>query len=288
MNSRWGAFCGSSIVMAAALCVALGCEKIPEEVLNSPPAKYRADEPPPPDDSPPEQPQDRVAQDGDQRPLRMAAYRPPSDAPLEQAAATALSRLGRPSVPVLVEQLHSDEPARRKWAAEMLARIGPDAVDAVEPLVERLEDPAEQADVKAACARAIGHIGPALWPAPPQPPREAPSLQPLPQPGDESPADTDAAKTDAAKTDAAKTDAAGTEAAGTEAAGTEAGATEAGDPELAEIRRRRRTRRVEYDENARQRQQRYYQQQQEYERRRALAQRAVDALARLALENAGG
>lgn len=243
----------AAIVVCSSLVVVLaGCERIPESVLNSPPAKYRPDRNSSEDSSPstqpqppreerapttpvaPPRPQDKLASAST---VRMIEPTPAEE--LTKAASDALVRIGAPSVQTLVQELASDAAIRRRQAAETLARIGPEAVDAAEPLVLRLEDPAEDTTVKIACAEALKEMGPVLWPKKPEPYLAPTSLDP--------PA--------------------------------EVSASESQGP-LASAIARRETRRIEYEE---QRQEQYYNQLQEYERRLAIAQRAVDALSKLAM-----
>ncbi len=234
---------GVFILGVVLLILGLRSERIPDHVMNSPPAVNKI----PPGEQ--QQPQDERPKDliADSRPsLRLTAgYRPNVNRQLDATAADALSRIGQPSLPVLVEQLQSGQPQNQILAADILARMGPAAVDAAEPLVERLEDADEQVEVKLVCARAIGQIGPALWPAEPEAFIEPPTLEPLPEMNEQLLAD----------------------------------------PQMAELRRRQETRRIEYGEFHARRKQQYYDLHDEYLRRRQIAQRAVDALAMLAMSD---
>jgi HEAT repeat protein len=57
-----------------------------------------------------------------------------------------------------VEALHAPDPLLRRQAAQALARIGPDARDAVPDLIAALQDGNEE--VRKYAARAIGQVGP--------------------------------------------------------------------------------------------------------------------------------
>lgn len=85
--------------------------------------------------------------------------RPFEDWTMREAAAVALSRIGEPAVPALVEALKSPDPNVRQQAADTLARIGPAAANAVPALTALLEDPDPR--VKKSAVRALGQIGPA-------------------------------------------------------------------------------------------------------------------------------
>lgn len=78
---------------------------------------------------------------------------------LQDTVADSLARIGEPAVPSLVRMLRHPQAKRRVQAAEILARIGPQAKEGVRGLVEALEDP--DPDVRKAAARALGQIGPA-------------------------------------------------------------------------------------------------------------------------------
>jgi hypothetical protein len=93
---------------------------------------------------------------------------PASAAPLkseEDLAAEALSRIGPPAVPMLVEALGSPDLSVRKRALEVLLRMGPDAKEAVPALVALLED--EDEELRKGAAVALGRIGPDSAPAVP-------------------------------------------------------------------------------------------------------------------------
>lgn len=248
-----------SMVMCSGLALVVsGCERIPEHVLNSPPAKHQRnpfnpDRTEPPSSAPtdsetpragptpaapvvPPRPQDKLASASGMREIE-----PTPAEELTKAAGDALVRIGAPSVQTLIQELASDAPIRRRQAAETLARIGPEAVDAAESLVLRLEDPAEETTVKIACAEALKEMGPVLWPKKPAPLLGPTSLDP--------PAAVSAFESQGP---------------------------------LASAIARRETRRIEYEER---RQAQYYNQLQEYERRLAIAQRAVNALSKLAIQS---
>jgi len=87
------------------------------------------------------------------------------DLDMHETAARALGRIGAPAVPELRRALADVDPGVRIQAAEVLARIGPEAESAVPDLIVALEDESEQ--VRKAAARALGQIGPAAAPAVP-------------------------------------------------------------------------------------------------------------------------
>ena len=76
----------------------------------------------------------------------------------QQAAAEALSRIGPPAVPMLVQALQHSDPEVRLQAVRVLIRMGPDAKEAVPALVPLLDDPDER--IRKAAARSLGRIGP--------------------------------------------------------------------------------------------------------------------------------
>jgi len=78
---------------------------------------------------------------------------------MEQLAADSLGRMGSEAVPHLVLRLREPNPVARRRVAEILARIGPDAVAAVPALTELLHDP--DPTVQRTAVRALGQIGPA-------------------------------------------------------------------------------------------------------------------------------
>jgi hypothetical protein len=77
---------------------------------------------------------------------------------MPETAAHALGRIGEAAVPQLTQALSDPNPLVRKRAADVLARIGPDAKDAVPALIRALGDRDEQ--VRKAATRALGEIGP--------------------------------------------------------------------------------------------------------------------------------
>jgi HEAT repeat protein len=88
-----------------------------------------------------------------------------SDQDVMTAAAMALANFGRASVPELRMALKEKDNLVRKNAAEAIAKIGPDAKDAVEDLVNALktERPAMRRrdnSFKASYVEALGAIGP--------------------------------------------------------------------------------------------------------------------------------
>ena len=185
LSARWTVVWLSMLLLSMLpLAVIVGCSdeaSIPEAVLNSPPAR-RGD---PPAEYYPEQPRDQVASDG--RPLFELTVDRPYDAwTLPQTAANSLASLGPAAMPVLVPQLRTRDLAQRRQAAEILARVGPDAARTgnlgdVVAIVERVEDPSEDLLVRKGCARAIGQIGPALAATRlPSAPAARQTLEPLP------------------------------------------------------------------------------------------------------------
>jgi HEAT repeat protein len=83
----------------------------------------------------------------------------------QEIAAQALGRIGKPAVPMLMNALQHRDPHVRKQAAQVLAKIGPEANQAVPLLVAVLDD-ADPA-VRRAATRALGQIGPAAQEAVP-------------------------------------------------------------------------------------------------------------------------
>jgi len=77
---------------------------------------------------------------------------------LRETAMDSLGRIGQAAVPELVQSLQHPDPVQRQRAAEILARIGPEASGAVPALINSLSD--AQDDVRRAAARALGQIGP--------------------------------------------------------------------------------------------------------------------------------
>ncbi len=88
---------------------------------------------------------------------------PHTDWTVDETAADALGRIGAASVPALVECLTDERPELRRRAAQILARIGPDAAIAVPALTQLLHD--ADPEVQREAARALGQIGPAASPA---------------------------------------------------------------------------------------------------------------------------
>jgi HEAT repeat protein len=88
-----------------------------------------------------------------------------AEASVRLRAIHALAEFGPEAVPALVEALKNKEAAY--WAALALAEIGPDAADAVEPLVE-LARSDDRSEVKAEAFLALGAVGAAAAPAVPE------------------------------------------------------------------------------------------------------------------------
>ncbi len=234
---------------AAALAGVVGCSDeamIPKAVLDSPPAAAT------PDYYPERRaPPDKIAPDG--RPMfELTVERPFDTWTLPQTAAHSLANLGPAAVPVLVPQLRSPNVAERRQAAEILARVGPDAaksgnLNGVAAIVARVEDPSEDLLVRKGCARAIGQIGPALTAArPPAPPVLRPALEALPP----------------------------------------LTPTQLADPIAVAAREREQSRRDYEQQRAQREDQRYADRLRDYQQRQQLAERAAVALLRLANEGA--
>lgn len=71
---------------------------------------------------------------------------------LREVASETLVRIGEPAIPALIEALGDENPAVRRWAALVLADVGP-APTAVGPLMEALADRDET--VRTAAAQAL-------------------------------------------------------------------------------------------------------------------------------------
>lgn len=78
---------------------------------------------------------------------------------MPETAAKALGGIGAAAVPDLAQSLSDPNPLVRRRAADILARIGPEARDAVPALIRALDDRDEE--VRKSAARALGEIGPA-------------------------------------------------------------------------------------------------------------------------------
>lgn len=87
------------------------------------------------------------------------------DSTEQEVAAQALGRIGQPAVPMLMNALQHRDPHVRLQAAQVLAKIGPEAKAAVPILVAALDD--QDPRVRRASARALGQIGPAAQDAVP-------------------------------------------------------------------------------------------------------------------------
>ncbi len=113
-------------------------------------------------------PDDRVADTtADELPR---AYRPYIDWTLNEAATNSLVRLGPAALPQLDMELASGDVDQRRRAAAAIARIGPDvatSADTLELLVSTLADENQDLLVRKFCLRALGQIGPAIWPREP-------------------------------------------------------------------------------------------------------------------------
>jgi hypothetical protein len=76
-----------------------------------------------------------------------------------EAAADALGRIGAPATAELLAMLEDADPQMRRRGAEILARIGSDAEEAVPALIRVVEQDADP-QVRKAAAFALGQIGP--------------------------------------------------------------------------------------------------------------------------------
>jgi HEAT repeat protein len=75
---------------------------------------------------------------------------------LDAAARSVIERAGAASVPALIDLLTDQSVEIRKWAAQCLGTIGPDAAEAQAPLQDLLSDP--EPAVRTAAQRAIASI----------------------------------------------------------------------------------------------------------------------------------
>jgi hypothetical protein len=161
--------CGPWFAAALWLLSAFGCQRMPGEA-----ADQAARVPLPVGDAGQTRPVAATAASGleppelepagavqpDERPVRRVKPQQPfTEWSLHETAADALARIGAPAVPSLMRSLRGGETLNRVRAAEILARIGPDASPAVPLLVESLRDPDPL--VRRGAARALGQIGPA-------------------------------------------------------------------------------------------------------------------------------
>ena len=101
----------------------------------------------------------------------------------QQLAADALTRIGPPAVPMLVEALRGTDGEVRRQACEVLMRMGPDARGAVPELVRLLDDQDEE--LRRMAATALGRIGPDAGEAVPALMRQLLEGETLPPPGGE-------------------------------------------------------------------------------------------------------
>jgi chromosome segregation ATPase len=77
---------------------------------------------------------------------------------LKTAASAALAQAGSAAVPGLIELLADRRPEIRRWAAQVLGEIGPDAEDALDALELARADPDEE--VRTAVGKALRRIAP--------------------------------------------------------------------------------------------------------------------------------
>lgn len=235
---------GALLLGGGALLLCGGCTtSIPQRVLDSPPAKFRT-------------PATAVARERDRalEPPATVVHRtvaqPYTEWGLQETAIDALARLGEAATPELTAQLRSGDVAQRRRAAELFARLGPDVADdveVVETLLARLQDEREEKQVRIACARALGQMGSRLWPEPPEPYVEPPTLEPL----------------------------------------RPLTAEERRDPAEVARYRERLARHQDQQQRIERQQREYYQRVEEYQRRLQLARRATAVLLQLARQEAG-
>jgi hypothetical protein len=144
-----------ALALLVTLAVAAGCQrtelKLPESIRQKIAESNRLAS-----DSKPMTPLPSVPSDGGSTRFTV---RPFEDWTMREAAAVALSRIGEPAVPALIEALRSPDPNMRQQSADTLARIGPAASNAVPALTALLDDPDPR--VKKSAVRALGQIGPA-------------------------------------------------------------------------------------------------------------------------------
>jgi hypothetical protein len=76
-----------------------------------------------------------------------------------EVAADALGRIGAPATPQIVTMLDDPDPRIRRRGAEILARIGSDAEEAI-PVLIRLVEQDPDLQVRKAAAFALGQMGP--------------------------------------------------------------------------------------------------------------------------------
>ncbi|MBW3599765.1 MAG: HEAT repeat domain-containing protein, partial [Planctomycetes bacterium] len=93
------------------------------------------------------------------QPARSRLFRPYDEWTLAETAADALGRIGAASTEEVTAMLDDADPVIRRRGAEILARIGPDAETAVEPLLRVAEQDPDPA-VRKAAIYALGQIGP--------------------------------------------------------------------------------------------------------------------------------
>jgi len=82
-----------------------------------------------------------------------------------QVAAEALSQIGPPAIKEIRTSFQSRDPRIRREAVGVLARMGPEAKEAVPDLIRLLDD--EDEATRKLAARALGRIGPDAAPAVP-------------------------------------------------------------------------------------------------------------------------
>jgi hypothetical protein len=154
MTGRRGAEWGGWVCL---LAVAVGCGDGGE---NNAPSATGAVHPAlletPPDSAP------AVSKPKPSLPLKpRGPFRGYLDWDMHESAAAALGRIGAAAVPQLLTALADQDPIIRQRAADVLARIGPEAQEATPRLIELLRDEQEDDRVRKTAAWALGQIGPA-------------------------------------------------------------------------------------------------------------------------------
>jgi len=176
----WRCAMGTAMLASVAVAVA-GCGRTPPTPSRqvSSAAKLAAAETSPPAELP-----TAVIRDDSVKPATLlvpAAVPAPAPRSEQSLAAEALSRIGPPAVPMLVDALRSSDQEVRRQACAVLMRMGPDAKEAVPELVLLLED--ADPELRKMAATALGRIGPDAAPAVPALMKamlEGESLKPIP------------------------------------------------------------------------------------------------------------
>ncbi len=103
---------------------------------------------------------DRIHPDSPEVIAEIAAALSAAEPQVALAAVHSLAAYGKQALPAAIKVLRKAEPKSkaRYWACVLLAELGADATDAVEPLTAALKD--EDAGIRMQAALALGHIGP--------------------------------------------------------------------------------------------------------------------------------